>query len=394
MRSWRCASPATSSLRGPGSSPRRPRSCAALARRATSTCSPWCAGRSSPSAPPGPTVTHRRGSTSTSAGRSAAAVAEATDGRVPVVAQGSIVDVGQAEWAIVDGVADAVEMTRAQIADADLVAKLARRESRADPAVRPVQPDVPGAGQPQPHRELHRRPVPGTRDRGRPGDGRRSPPGRRAHGRWRCRPGSKRRGSRRPGAPGHLFERAAPVRWRGPRAAAKGSGRERLSMLVDWLESECRALGRADRVPTSEPPGPKVSAEPRMSGGDRSPAGRTDVPRHPSRSDADRSRRRSTTRNGLPDGRFLIWDPIGGPIGVSVAELLAADGSSGPHRHARLHRRQRAGAFRRPGARQRPSGAGRRDDAQAIDPDGGAEVGRGADATGSPESTETFGSAW
>jgi len=44
--------------------------------------------------------------------------------RVAVFLQGSIVDVGQAEWAIGDGVCDAVEMTRAQIADPDLVQKI------------------------------------------------------------------------------------------------------------------------------------------------------------------------------------------------------------------------------------------------------------------------------
>jgi 2,4-dienoyl-CoA reductase (NADPH2) len=47
---------------------------------------------------------------------------------VAVVLQGSVVDVGQAEWALGGGDdparADAVEMTRAQIADPDLVAKL------------------------------------------------------------------------------------------------------------------------------------------------------------------------------------------------------------------------------------------------------------------------------
>ena len=43
---------------------------------------------------------------------------------VAIFLQGSIVDVGQAEWAINDGVADAVEMTRAQIADPDLVQKI------------------------------------------------------------------------------------------------------------------------------------------------------------------------------------------------------------------------------------------------------------------------------
>lgn len=56
----------------------------------------------------------------------AAAVRAAVD--VPVVLQGSVVDVGEAEWALGGGDeparADAVEMTRAQIADPDLVAKL------------------------------------------------------------------------------------------------------------------------------------------------------------------------------------------------------------------------------------------------------------------------------
>ncbi len=46
-------------------------------------------------------------------------------GDVAVFLQGSIVDPGQAEWALIDGVADGVEMTRAQIADPDIAAKLA-----------------------------------------------------------------------------------------------------------------------------------------------------------------------------------------------------------------------------------------------------------------------------
>ncbi len=43
---------------------------------------------------------------------------------IPVFLQGSVVDPGQAEWAIGDGVADGVEMTRAQLADPDLVTTL------------------------------------------------------------------------------------------------------------------------------------------------------------------------------------------------------------------------------------------------------------------------------
>lgn len=61
-----------------------------------------------------------------------AGIHEAIDGLVPVFAQGSIVDPGQAEWAIEDGRCDGVEMTRAQIADPHLVTR-----SRADEPVRP-----------------------------------------------------------------------------------------------------------------------------------------------------------------------------------------------------------------------------------------------------------------
>jgi mycofactocin system FadH/OYE family oxidoreductase 1 len=51
---------------------------------------------------------------------------------VPVILQGSIVEVGQAEWALGgyddDALCDAVEMTRAQIADPDVVAKIGADE--------------------------------------------------------------------------------------------------------------------------------------------------------------------------------------------------------------------------------------------------------------------------
>jgi 2,4-dienoyl-CoA reductase (NADPH2) len=56
---------------------------------------------------------------------------------VPVFLQGSVVDVGQATWAIDDGVCDAVEMTRAQLADPDLVSKFASGEAaRIRPCIR------------------------------------------------------------------------------------------------------------------------------------------------------------------------------------------------------------------------------------------------------------------
>jgi len=61
--------------------------------------------------------------------RSVRAAIHETHPGVPVILQGSIVEVGQAEWALGgyddDALCDAVEMTRAQIADPDLVAKIA-----------------------------------------------------------------------------------------------------------------------------------------------------------------------------------------------------------------------------------------------------------------------------
>ena len=60
------------------------------------------------------------------------AVRAAVPASVAVFLQGSVVDTGQAEWAVTDRVCDGVEMTRAQIADPDLV-----RKTTAGEAVRP-----------------------------------------------------------------------------------------------------------------------------------------------------------------------------------------------------------------------------------------------------------------
>ena len=64
-------------------------------------------------------------------------IRSALPAHVAVFLQGSIVDVGQAEWAIGDGVCDAVEMTRAQIADPDLVQKISKdQHSQIRPCIR------------------------------------------------------------------------------------------------------------------------------------------------------------------------------------------------------------------------------------------------------------------
>jgi 2,4-dienoyl-CoA reductase (NADPH2) len=64
--------------------------------------------------------------------RSVRAAVHQTHPDIPVILQGSVVDIGQAEWALGgyddDALCDAVEMTRAQIADPELVAKVAAGE--------------------------------------------------------------------------------------------------------------------------------------------------------------------------------------------------------------------------------------------------------------------------
>ena len=73
--------------------------------------------------------------------RSVRAAVNETYPGLPVILQGSMVEVGQAEWALGgyddDALCDAVEMTRAQIADPDLVSKLATGEAdRVRPCTR------------------------------------------------------------------------------------------------------------------------------------------------------------------------------------------------------------------------------------------------------------------
>ena len=117
--SCRCVCPAMNSRPGPASC-RTP-------RRGSSTNWPSCLTSSSSCAadPMHPVrtvlmLTHRRDST----GSFAAPCTPPLDGRTRIALQGSIVDAGMAQAALDGGIADIVEMTRAQIADATLVGKV------------------------------------------------------------------------------------------------------------------------------------------------------------------------------------------------------------------------------------------------------------------------------
>ena len=171
-----------------------------------------------------------------------AAVRAASDDRVPVVAQGSIVDVDQAEWALDEQMADAVEMTRAQISDAELVAKVAVGDaSRIRPCTLSNQrsqvrdnrnPIISALGDPAAGHETEDEPVGGEAlhpvDVTIVGGG---PAGLEA--------------ARVAALRGHRVQLMESSERLGGivRTASRNAGWERLSLLVDWLERECRSLG-------------------------------------------------------------------------------------------------------------------------------------------------------
>ncbi len=252
------------------------------------------------------------------AGRLRAALPE----RVAVVAQGSIVDPSQADGAIGGGVCDAVEMTRAQIADADLVAKLTTGDSdRVRPCilcnqacqVRDVRnPIVSCVVEPRSGHEWEDRRVEGM-----PRLGRVLVVGGGVAGLECARVAALRGGEvtvvERAGAAGGAL-----------RSAANGRGRERLALIADWLEAECGRLGVTVET------GREVDADEIERFGGSVVLCTGSIPGALSYQ-VDAGAAVLEVRPVLdgavvPDGRIGVWDPIGGPIGVSVAELLRAQG--------------------------------------------------------------------
>ncbi|WP_448615108.1 mycofactocin system FadH/OYE family oxidoreductase 1 [Modestobacter sp. URMC 112] len=257
----------------------------------------------------------------------AGAMRAAARGRAAVVLQGSVVDPAQAQQALDDGTADAVEMTRAQIADAGLVARVrAGTPSRVRPCVlcnqacqvRDVRnPLVSCVVDPRSGHETED-PDPGARDDV-AGEGREvlvlgaGPAGLEA--------------ARVLAAHGH----AVRVVHRGPRpggllaVVAAVPGRARFAAFADWLVAECTRLGvrfEAAGAGAAEPAG--ADAVVLATGGG---------PGHRGFEAGDGVRVCSAEElltgggpEGLPPGPVLVHDPVGGSLGVGVAELLAAAG--------------------------------------------------------------------
>jgi 2,4-dienoyl-CoA reductase (NADPH2) len=262
-----------------------------------------------------------------------AAMRRAAAGRVPVVWQGSVVDPGRAAAALGDGVADLVEMTRAQIAEPRLVALV-----RADRAgeVRPCilcnqacqvrdnrNPIVSCVGEPRSGHETvdvdPAAPVP-------PGPAVIPDPvlvvGAGPAG-LECARVLASRGHRV-----RVVERSA-VAGGALRAAAVGPGRERLADLADWLEDECARLGVTvelgfEATPSTVDESVTAGAVVVLATGGR-PAPWT-VPGDGSVPVVDAATALAGTPDDLPEGPVVVHDPVGGPVGVAVAEWLAGAG--------------------------------------------------------------------
>lgn len=251
------------------------------------------------------------------------AVHEASRGHTVVVAQGSIVDPTMGESLVAGSRIEAVEMTRAQIADADLVAKLrAGQAERIRPCVlcnqlcsvrdnrNPIVSCVvdPFSGH-ETTEAMPSAPVAISREVLVVGAG---PAGLEA--------------ARVAAAQGHsvrVEERSEHLGGQLHTTAAQ-PGRHRFAAFAEWLEAECRTLGVVIRT------GAEVDAA-RAGSAAHVIVATGGQPGKPEYAMTKAATVRSAAEvlpvmTGDP-GDVLVWDPIGGPTGIAVAELLAGDGT-------------------------------------------------------------------
>jgi 2,4-dienoyl-CoA reductase (NADPH2) len=107
------------------------------------------------------------------------------------------------------------------------------------------------------------------------------------------------------------------------RVAAMGAGRARLAQAWTWLEAECRDLGVTIRTghPVDAAEAASFAGEVVLCTGSR-----PGIPGYTIDPDADVRSAASVLVDEPGAGPVLVWDPVGGPIGISVAELLRAQG--------------------------------------------------------------------
>lgn len=265
----------------------------------------------------------------------AALVRRALPAGVALVAQGSIVEPARAEGLVASGAADLVEMTRAFIADPELGNKVAAGQAeRVRPCllcnqtcrVRDVRnPLVTCVTEPRSGHETTDAPVAAE-----PGAGVAAA----TSGRLLVVGGGPAglecaRVAASAGRAVTLVEREEQLGG-ALRIVAELPGHERFALLADWLEDECRRAGvelvtgsevTLERLDSHD--GPVVCCT-----GSRPGRRSYEVVAGAAVATAAEVLEAERTVAEAPPSPAVVWDPVGGPVGVGVAELLAAHGAA------------------------------------------------------------------